>query len=195
MPGNGARNGRRKRPSSNERGRHGNICERQSSRVKRETSRSFPVLAEKTPRGFPLLRPLDPSAPSIGSAAACPAALTAGTMALTATTPSRVAVTHPDVSELSPAKRPGSSSRKTASHPHRLDLLTLFSDHHSPTAMPDAKQRSMRPAHMSRLAASPLTDSAKPPNRIGEGTEHVKTCYLLRSHAFPHNEAFPRCRS
>ena len=79
-------------------------------------------------------------------------------MALAAARLSRVAFTHPDVSEFFPAKRPGPSSRKTASRLYRLNLLTLFSDHHSPMAMPDAKQRCMRPARMSRLAASPLTD-------------------------------------
>ena len=79
-------------------------------------------------------------------------------MALAAARPSHVAFTHPDVSEFFPAKRPGPSSWKTASRLYRLNLLTLFSDHHSPMAMPYAKQRSMRPARMSRLAASPLTD-------------------------------------
>lgn len=87
-----------------------------------------------------------------------PATLRAGTMALAAARPSHVAFTHPDVSEFFPAKRPGPSSWKTASRLYRLNLLTLFSDHHSPMAMPDAKQRFTRPARMSRLAASPLTD-------------------------------------
>ena len=61
--------------------------------------------------------------------------------------------------ELFPAKRPSSSSQKTASRLHGLDSLTLLSEHRSPTATPDARQRSMGPAHMSRLAASPLTDA------------------------------------
>lgn len=56
-------------------------------------------------------------------------------------------------------------SRRTASRPYRLDLPTLRSGHRPPMSMPDAGQRSMRPAHMSRLAASPLADIAKPPDR------------------------------
>ena len=97
--------------------------------------------------------PLGAGASSAGSAAGA-----AGTMALAAAMPSRVTLTQPDVSEPFPGNRPGSSSRKTASHLYMLDLFTLFSEHHSPIAMPDARHRSMRPAHMSRLAASPLTD-------------------------------------
>ena len=85
-------------------------------------------MVEKDPRGFLLLQPLDPGVSSAGSAAACPAALTAGTTALVAAMPSRIAATHPNASEFFPAKRPSLSSRKTASRLYRLDLLTLFSE-------------------------------------------------------------------
>ena len=60
-------------------------------------------------------------------------------------------------------KRSGSSSRKQAIHLHRLDSATLLSAYRSLTVISAARQRSMRPAHMSRLAASPLADIAKPP--------------------------------
>lgn len=73
--------------------------------------------------------------------------------------PLRGGFAQPDAPELFPAKRPSSSSQKTASRLHGLDSLTLLSEHRSPTATPDARQRSMGPAHMSRLAASPLTDA------------------------------------
>ena len=62
-------------------------------------------------------------------------------------------------------KRSGSSSRKQAIHLHRLDFATLLSVYRSLTVISAAGQRSMRPAHMSRLAASPLADVAKPPDR------------------------------
>jgi len=51
-------------------------------------------------------------------------------------------------------------SWRAASHLYGLGLLTLRSGRRSPMSMPDAGQRSMRPAHMSRLAASPLADIA-----------------------------------
>ena len=62
-------------------------------------------------------------------------------------------------------KRSGSSSRKQAIHLRRLDSATLLSTYRSLTVISAARQRSMRPAHMSRLAASPLADNANPHGR------------------------------
>ena len=141
-------------------------------------------MAEKAPGGFLLLLSFDPGASSAESTAAYPMALAAGTMALAAAIPSRATLTHPDVSELFPAKWPDSSSRKTTRILCRLDLLTLFSDHHSPMAMPDARQCSMRPTHMLRLAAAPLTDITRPPRsetlalNMNQMIASVKMCYL-----------------
>lgn len=71
---------------------------------------------------------------------------------------------HPARNLARPAgKRSGSSSRKQAIHLHRLDSATLLSAYRSLTVISAARQRSMRPARMSRLAASPLADNANPP--------------------------------
>ena len=60
-------------------------------------------------------------------------------------------------------KRSGSSSRKRTIRLHRLDSATLLSAYRSLTVISAARQRSMRPARMSHLAASPLADIANPP--------------------------------
>ena len=125
-------------------------------------------MVKKAPRGFPLLQSFDPGVSSAGSATACPAALTTGSMALAAAMPQRIAVTHPNASEFSPAKLPSSSSRKTASRLYRLDLLTLFSEHHSPIAMPDARRRSTGQAPLSPLEAS-RNHPSPGPDRKGPG--------------------------
>ena len=69
-----------------------------------------------------------------------------------------------------------------------LDLFTLFSEHHSPIAMPEARQRSMRPAHMSRLAASPLTDIANLRYRKRLRQSLGNGCGLLRRDIFDAHE-------
>ena len=85
-------------------------------------------------------------------------------------------------------KRSESSSRKRTIRLHRLDSATLLSAYRSLSVISAARQRSMRPARMSHLAASPLADIANPPHgrktfatTMDHAEARVKTRYLLRS--------------
>ena len=94
-------------------------------------------------------------------------------------------------------KRPGPLAE--AGHPfaqaglrNLVERVPLFDGH------TDARQRSMRPAHKSRLAASPLADIAKPPDRkrlrqASDNGSNMLRHAIFYAHVMPELEGTRSC--
>lgn len=139
-------------------------CDHEQSRVNRQRrrERAQPTRASTQHRSE---RTSVPRSPALGAENGFAAPPRAVMMAMASTMPRRVTFIQLDDSLNLQGKRSRSSSRKQAIHLHRLNSATLLSAYRSLTVISAARQRSMCPAHMSRLAASPLAGIAKRPNR------------------------------